>query len=562
MQQPQLALPVVLYAIGTGPFASTAGTVTNGQTVTVKVMTSASNNTAVTATLTIGGVNGAFVVTTAAVDTTPDAFSFTAATDAQPNSANTSATITVAGINTATPISITGGTYSIVGGGTDLTSGTVTNGQVVTVKTTAAAAPSTPVNAVLTIGGVSATYTVTTVADTVAPTAKILFPPPVSMTEGNTILVRGTASDAYSIKSVKVNGVTAATTDGFANWQASVPLTDTTAPVTTIHENAVTVVTEDNAGNIASDAAHVAITQAPITSTFPIVDTSNKFSYVWNLAIDRLDGRNRLLLTDQSSKIFSVDLANGKRTVFATSSTCNFMGIAINSINKYAYTTCFDSPNGRIFNFDLADSSQSKFQSNALYKNALSIVVNEAIAKIVTVNDDDGAVITTDQTLTNFNLLSGAIIPSTAIPINKSWGMALDKTHNRYLVTDYSQQTIFAVDATTGVRSVFSNNSTGSGDFFGAINDKYISAIAVDELNQRAIVAEVYSGKIFTIDLATGNRSLLSSLTLGNPYNIVNNSYGIAIDDPKGYAFFSDDDLFAVLAVDLVTGHRVIFSKN
>ncbi len=97
-----------------------------------------------------------------ASDTTPDAFTFTDATGAALSSVNTSNAITVAGIDAAAAISITGGTYSINGGSYTSSSGTITVGQTVTVKATASGSYSTAVNAVLTIGGVSDTYTVTT----------------------------------------------------------------------------------------------------------------------------------------------------------------------------------------------------------------------------------------------------------------------------------------------------------------------------------------------------------------------------------------------------------------
>ncbi len=54
------------YSIGTGDFTSSAGTVTNGQTVRVQHTASTSNGTTTTTTLTIGGVSAAFKSTTVA----------------------------------------------------------------------------------------------------------------------------------------------------------------------------------------------------------------------------------------------------------------------------------------------------------------------------------------------------------------------------------------------------------------------------------------------------------------------------------------------------------------
>jgi hypothetical protein len=141
--------------------------VTNGQTVTVRHTASAANSTVTTTTLSIGGVSAAFTSTTVAppgVDTTPDAFSFTAQTGVALSTVITSNAITVAGINSPAPVIITGGTYSINGGAYTAIAGTVTNGQTVAVRHTAAAANSTVTTTTLSIGGVSAAFTSTTVA--------------------------------------------------------------------------------------------------------------------------------------------------------------------------------------------------------------------------------------------------------------------------------------------------------------------------------------------------------------------------------------------------------------
>jgi hypothetical protein len=94
-------------------------------------------------------------------DTTPD---FINQTGVALSTTVTSNQLTVLGINTATSISITGGTYSINGGSYTSDSGTVNNGDTVTVQLTSSGSYSTTVDATLTIGGVSNTFSVTTQA--------------------------------------------------------------------------------------------------------------------------------------------------------------------------------------------------------------------------------------------------------------------------------------------------------------------------------------------------------------------------------------------------------------
>ncbi|MFZ1548715.1 MAG: choice-of-anchor U domain-containing protein, partial [Candidatus Nitrotoga sp.] len=104
-------------------------------------------------------------------DSIPDPFSFTTQTGVALSSVATSNTLTVSGINIASAISIVGGTYSINGGAYVSTSGTVTNGQTVTVQQTASGSYSTTTTATLTIGGVSGAFDVTTMAVSVAITS-------------------------------------------------------------------------------------------------------------------------------------------------------------------------------------------------------------------------------------------------------------------------------------------------------------------------------------------------------------------------------------------------------
>lgn len=101
--------------------------------------------------------------TAAGADTDPDAYTFTAQTDVPVSTVRTSNTVTISGINSAAPISVTGGEYSINGASYVSTSGTITNGDTVSLQGTSSASNGTTVNVVLTIGTVSGTFAITTV---------------------------------------------------------------------------------------------------------------------------------------------------------------------------------------------------------------------------------------------------------------------------------------------------------------------------------------------------------------------------------------------------------------
>lgn len=111
---------------------------------------------------------GQDITLTLAADTTPDAFSFTDLFGTATSAAITSAPITVSGINTAAEITVTDGEYSINGGAFTADAGEVSEGDQVRARHTSSASYATSTSCVVTIGGVSDTFTSLTGADPLA----------------------------------------------------------------------------------------------------------------------------------------------------------------------------------------------------------------------------------------------------------------------------------------------------------------------------------------------------------------------------------------------------------
>ncbi len=154
------------YSVNGGAFITTPGTLTNGASVRVRHTSAASAGTATHTTLTVDGVSDTFSSTTAGSsgsDTTPDPFSFTDQTGVAVSSVITSATVTITGITSPAVVTVTGGSYSVGCTSVFTTIGTViNNNQTVCVRHTSSASASTATNTVLTVGGVSDTFTSTT----------------------------------------------------------------------------------------------------------------------------------------------------------------------------------------------------------------------------------------------------------------------------------------------------------------------------------------------------------------------------------------------------------------
>lgn len=153
------------YSKNGGAYTTSLGTVINNDTIRVKILSSSNYSTTYTATLNIGGVTDSWSVTTEAADTIPDSFSFSdVGSNAYRNTVYTSNTITVSGLSSgiSTSVTVSGGTYSKNGGGYTSSSGTAVNGDTFTVRLTTSSSYSTTSNCTLSIGGVSDTYSVTT----------------------------------------------------------------------------------------------------------------------------------------------------------------------------------------------------------------------------------------------------------------------------------------------------------------------------------------------------------------------------------------------------------------
>jgi hypothetical protein len=161
------------YKINIGAYTSTSGTVSQGDSVTVRITSSATQNTAVSTTLTIGCRSDTFSVTTR--DETPNAFSFTPVTNAELSTSYSSNVVTITGITGSVAISITGGEYRINGGTYTATAGTITNGQTVQVRRTSSASYETLVAATLTVGTVSGAYNITTRASATSYSYSVKF---------------------------------------------------------------------------------------------------------------------------------------------------------------------------------------------------------------------------------------------------------------------------------------------------------------------------------------------------------------------------------------------------
>jgi hypothetical protein len=125
---------------------------------------------------------------------------------------------------------------------------------------------------------------------------RILFPPTRSFTDAKSLTVRGRTTDGRDVQSVRVNGVVATSTDGFATWSAQVPMV--------FGENRINVAVTDDEGRASAlpDAARV---------------MNNDVSLTQITAFTADAARNRVLIRQWGRSIVALDRATGRLSVLS-----------------------------------------------------------------------------------------------------------------------------------------------------------------------------------------------------------------------------------------------------
>ena len=206
-----------------------SGTITNGQTLQVRLTSNATGGVANSATVNVGGVTDSWSVTTVS-DTAPNAFTFTDQTGVAVSTLITSNTITISGINAGTAVSVsgTGSPQISINGGAWATSGTITNGQTLQVRLTSNATGGVANSATIDIGGVTDSWSVTTVSDTTPNAFTFTDQTGVAvstLTTSNTITISGINTGATASVSgagspqISINGAAWVTSGTIANGQ-------------------------------------------------------------------------------------------------------------------------------------------------------------------------------------------------------------------------------------------------------------------------------------------------------------------------------------------------------
>lgn len=300
------------------------------------------------------------------------------------------------------------------------------------------------------------------------------------------------------------------------------------------------------------------------------------------------DGANNRLLVVESydAALIAVDLASGRREVLSGSDSVEGdevgegeffsspVGVALDLDNHRVFVA--DSGGigfGAIFSVDL-DSGDRQVLSGGFRPDdmdgsgPLFLSPND-----IELDSDNNRLLVSDREV---GLLFVDLIDGGRQLINQRIGsgpdyealakLDFDATSNRILATE-GRGEIFAVDTGTGERTVLSGVEVGTGPEFSVItssvldgaNDRLLIGVRLQD-QSRQPSGRLAEGAIYTVDLATGNRVLLSggSLGAGPAFSLPK-----AISPPDSASnriLVADAQAKAIFSVDPDTGDRTIIS--
>jgi len=242
-------------------------------------------------------------------DTTPNTFSFIDQTDVALNTLTNSNTLNITGINAATTVSISGGEYAINGGGFRTSSTTLNNNDIVQVRQSSSSNYSTATHATLNVGGVSDTFSLTTLADTT---------PIVDTTPNNFSFVDQTnvaLNTLINANSITISGINSATSISIAGGEYSLDNGVSFTSASNNLQNNQSVIVRALSSSNYQTSTHAALTVGGISDTFstttladptPVADTTpNAFNFT-----DQVDIAVNTVVTSNAISVSGINTAS------------------------------------------------------------------------------------------------------------------------------------------------------------------------------------------------------------------------------------------------------------
>lgn len=376
--------------------------------------------------------------------------------------------------------------------------------------------------------------------------ASVEFPGALAMTDAEAIVVRGTASDLDGVVSITIGGVAATSSNGFANWQALLPLAN--------GRNAFDVAVRDRGGRVTSGLASLEVESEPARAA------PN------SIAFDA--ARNRLLFSDSFTQcVIALDLATGDCRFFSDAThgagtpLDEPAGIALDAANDRLYVVEHVVGGAHaLLAVDLATGDRSLLSglgvgSGSDFDFPDDVAIDSARSRLL-VTERDRGIVAVDLATGNRSLMSGTGVgtgPAFDLPIC----IGIAPSGSFAIVGDIVLDALVRVELTTGNRSIVSDATNGTGPLLKEMRGIHVRA---DELS--AIVCDTTLDAVLEVNLSNGDRTVLCDNQTGTGPSLSSPFDAVELDASGDLVAFLDGGLATALVLDVATGVRADLSDD
>jgi DNA-binding beta-propeller fold protein YncE len=374
-----------------------------------------------------------------------------------------------------------------------------------------------------------------------APVVAIVFPPANSLTDANTVTLRGTALDADGVATVRANGTPVSLIGSKGEWRATVPL---------MHgENEIVIESEDALGNRNARAEQIIVKQSANILSSPT-------------GIDWDPIGKQILVTDLGlDALIAIDPGTGYRTTISGPGKgigpqmLNPIDVTWDPINKRAIV--LDTGLDALLAIELASGNRIVL-SDATLGSGPSLTEATCLEWDPSTNNRVFVADATSDALLGVNVSSGVrtILSSAMVETGYPTGVTWDPVNNRALVVNQVPDSLVSINILNGERTVVSDSAVGTGPLLSAPD-----SVTWDPVSNRALVVNRYPSALVSIDVASGARTVLSDQMVGvGP--LPDLPLSTVWDPVAARLLVLDRGRRALLEIDTATGNRTVLSDT
>ena len=364
------------------------------------------------------------------------------------------------------------------------------------------------------------------------PPASIVFPSANARTDAAAITVTGQSLPGADVAAVRVNGVAAASDDGFRTWRAELTLIP--------GDNTLSLAVESAAGAVDTDFEPISVVRG--------------LSFVGPSDLAR-DGDRLWILDSQSAMVLELDLATLAISKLAgpDAGSGPILSSPVALATDGARVLVLD--NRELISIDVADGTRTRVSGEIAGGEGPAFGVPRALAfrappNVFVLDAALFAMFSVDLGTGARAILSD---PDTGVGefVTLPRGASVAASEETVFALSATPATVFEIDVASGDRSILSSDLVGFGPRLGLGAD-----LVADFANARLLVLNSADGSVLEVALDDGDRA---ELTNGlDPGPSLTTAAALVLDDGRGRVLVADPVRDAIVAVDLITGVRTV----